>query len=107
MTITLEQVQAEAAKVVETFGPKHKNPDDGDGCSYTNVDGEHCVAGQIAVNLGAPIPGLMDDSNFSNVYEVEMWRPLFTSDALTYLYTVQDLADSGYTWERAVRSVDA
>lgn len=102
--ITLEQVQAEAANVVRQFGPDHVNPGvlEGDGCLYTNEDGEHCVAAQITVNLGASVPEYLDANNSEAIDKIDWYTDIFTPEAIEYLVNVQRSADNGDTWADSV-----
>lgn len=104
--ITLDQVKAEAQNVLKTFGPSHLNPGilEGDGCRYTDEDGQHCVAGQILVNLGLEVPGLMDDDNESTVVNVDAFTERLTVDALGFLGDIQSIADQGVEWSTALVS---
>jgi hypothetical protein len=105
--ITLDTVKAEALKVIEQFGPEHTNPlDDSETCVYTDPDGAHCIAGQIMVNLGQPIPGIDHVDNSETVMAVEMWFGVLTADAEEWLARVQRQADNGYTWAGAVARVE-
>lgn len=106
--ITLEQVQDAAQQVVTDFGERAVNPgvNDGDGCKYTDEDGFHCVAGQIAVQLGVPVPRLMDNDNEVLVHQVEGFVEVFELDALDWLTDVQALADDGTEWAKAVAFVN-
>lgn len=103
--LTLDVIQAEAHRVVEQFGPDHKNPEveDANGCWYTNVDGEHCIAGQIVKNLGHDIPGWTDRDNGNEVPRVGLFRGLFTDEAEEWLWSVQSHADHGETWAESVQ----
>jgi hypothetical protein len=108
--ITLDEVRAVAQQVVVDFGPKYRNPgiDDEYGtCRYTTEDGAHCIAGQIAENMGVPVPGIDSRNNEDVVKDVTIWRGIFTAEAEFYLAEVQKNADQGSPWADAVRIVEA
>lgn len=103
--ITLEQVQAQAEKVVETFGWEHRNPSefgngdgDGDSCLYTTALGHHCFAGQILVGLGVEVPAYGDEENRTNVDSVERFQLVLENDAMAWLSNAQGHADAGNPW---------
>ncbi len=107
--ITLEQVQAQAASVVERFGTLHKNPGeygperDGDTCLYTNINDDHCIAGQVLTELGVGIPVYGGDGNKITVDAYSGFKEAVEPDALDWLYRVQSFADGGHTWANAVK----
>lgn len=105
--ITLDQVRAEATKIVTEFGSGYRNPGLDDTCMYTDYNGDHCIAGQIATNLGAPCPDIDSTYNMDEVKVVAMWLDgtVFTDDAIDYLAEVQKWADSGETWADSVQKV--
>lgn len=106
--ITLAEVKAEAERILIDLDPDHRNPglDDGDGCVYTDLHGDHCVAAQIIVNLGGEVPGLMDEENNESVSNVGWFHDILDADAMDWLNAVQREADSGLTWYRSVRLVN-
>lgn len=107
--ITLAQVGSAVQAAVARFDDKHRNPglDDDDSCSYTNIDGEHCIAGEAGVILGLEVPGLMDEDNLQPVDQCDVFVYSLTDEALAYLALVQRHADSGRTWARSVTLADA
>lgn len=90
--ITIEQVREVAKRLPENA----TNP--GGGCRYT-VGDEHCVAGQILVELGLPCPGDGDGRGFSMLDQAER----FTEEARRAVTYAQSKADLGCAWGDALR----
>lgn len=102
-THSLQTVQAEVRKILVDFGADHMNPGaDMGSCMYTNEYDEHCIAGQVAVNLGVSVPGMGDDENEKTLDDVGAFVENFTDEAIVFLYEAQKWADMGYNWGRAV-----
>lgn len=103
-SVTLEQAKATARQVVQQFGTDYTNPGvtEGEGCMYVDPYGAHCIAAQIAVTLGKPIPGLMDDDNKEQFDKVPLFHEHFTDDAIVWLNRLQKEADNGFSWGYAL-----
>lgn len=111
--ITVDQVRDTAQAVVARFGHDHRNPtvNDGDGtdsCVYTDAEGNHCIAGQILVELGKSIPAWGGLDNTGTVHQLlggserENTEHGFNSDAVMFLASLQETADEGGTWGTAL-----
>lgn len=108
--LTLDEVKAEAHRVVKAVGPTHCNPgvdeDSVGGCFYTNSIGEHCIAGQVIKNLGRAIPGWQETDNGREVPRVAIFRGILTDKAEEYLTQVQYEADNAASWAVSVERVE-
>lgn len=116
MTITIDQVRDTAAKVVQRFGEDHKNPkgydgpvvDDADNmCVYTDPHGNHCIAGQVLVDLGQPVPEWGDTNNSIFAFELLSYGYDIEDQAIQFLTTMQSIADEDGRWGAALASANA
>jgi hypothetical protein len=109
--ITLTQVRAAAQRVLERFPADHINPrayDFSDGCLYTYDDGSHCVAGEVLLVLGLPLPELGTDANSKSLGH-SFFRSVhdrLTHGAVAWLAAVQHHADRFESWRECVRRAD-
>lgn len=107
-TITKAQVVDVLLKVVERF-PDQINPLDPKegGCVYTGGLGDHCIAGQVIVDLGGALPDVDEPENNG----MAVWGPFgdglldmfvtgleFETEAKKLLLAAQVKADQLRTW---------
>lgn len=98
-TVTADDIRAEFANL----DPDTRNPVQGDTCVYTSWDGNHCLAGQVLVNMNLPVPGAYQPDNQHPIYtvfgfneddEFTRWGDAaFTAEAVVLLAEAQQLAD--------------
>lgn len=116
-TYTAEEIVA-AIEAAVARTPDAMNPAEGNGCLYTGPEGNHCIAGQVLVDLGFSVPayvpermgGLMDDNRATGVaYLVELGGVKgfhCTEDALRVLAGAQVIFDhwtgNNKTWTEAL-----
>lgn len=74
------------------------NPDGQEGCLYTDERGRHCVAGEVATQLGVEVPayGHPDNSIGAEIAFEDM--ECFTPDALALLCGAQRIGDNYVPW---------
>ena len=102
--ITAENILEEAAKL----DPNRENPrtSNTNVCLYTSGDGEHCIVGQIFVNLDIDIPQYDDPNNMLPILNLFNTNPAlrekFNSSAIAVLARLQVIADGkGNSWGTA------
>lgn len=80
-------------------------------CLYTGPDGSHCIAGQVLVDLGLPVPGYGDEQNLGvsilGLIEAEDdLAAAFTEEAVNRLAAAQSAFDActarGEGWSTAL-----
>lgn len=108
--IEYAEVADELRRIAATH-PRKKNPTEGVGpyqtCIYTDKwRKRHCLAGQVAHNLGVHVPTYTSLENRATAADqVQLWRETFTSDALNLLCKAQYEADQKVTWGEAMKWV--
>lgn len=75
-------------------------------CVYSTPEGLHCLAGQICVDLGIPMPTYADDVN-AEVFAVlvDKWKPLknqLDPMQVVFLQKAQAEADKGSPWDYCI-----
>lgn len=88
------------------------NPDTAARCTNTNHQGKHCLAAQVMVDLGHPVPGYQEDycsaaveSLFSHQRNQLQLHVPFSPEQTRTLTRLQHSADEGLSWGRAVQKV--
>lgn len=84
---------------LEKLDPNAVNDPD---CVYTNSGGDHCIAGQILVNLGRDLPPLDSEENDCGVTHPLMAKYVhgIERDAILFLEDLQRTADHDVaSWE--------
>lgn len=92
MKKTLDDVLKVVAKLDRNA--MNATTEDGGTCVYTDYNGNHCIAGQVCVELGIEVPEADSDVVTLN----EKFKKNFDESALTFLGSLQSYADS-YTFQ--------
>lgn len=122
--ITINDVRAVALAIVEREGTDHYNPaqydvpengydyESGMTCVYTSEGGKHCIAGQILVDLGKPVPSFQSEYSstmVTHLFEVAPYASYYKDiepAAMYWIQAAQYAADGGNSWGRCVEIAD-
>lgn len=97
--LTVDDLRPKLREIVARM-PKACNPTVDGTCLYTDpVDSDrHCLAGQLAAELGWQVPGPDVEGLVSMGVHIQFGWPL-DEDAVEYLTTVQGAADMAIAWD--------
>jgi len=77
----------------------------GDGCVYTNIDGEHCIAGQLLADMELDVPSYDSEYTSNNFTELPQ-AELFTPQVVELIQDIQWEACAWRPWNEIKGLID-
>lgn len=81
---SVDKLKEAVLKVCDTY-PDNRNPVVGSSCVYDDGQGNHCLLGQVMVDVGAPLPnvqsgigslGIMAKADMEVISSASLWQAL-------------------------------